>query len=123
MFNYCSFLLGMINTCSYLLFNCIWIVRYFKQNSCDGGLPDPTGPLSVFHHRPSYAQKVKSKLSPLKNLCDMHIHNSLSNVALIIDTITHSGLLYLCIHITCVNIHRTRHYQLEIVSRSIHTYL
>ena len=51
-------------------------------------------------YRPSYAQKAKSKLSPIKNPCDMHSHNSLSNVA---------------IHIPCVNIHRAGHYQLEMV--------
>ena len=45
----------------------------------------------IFHHRPSYVQKAKSKLSPIKNPRDRHIHNSLSNVV---------------IHMPCVNIHR-----------------
>ena len=55
---------------------------YFKQNSCDGGVPNPTGSLPVFHQRPSYAQKVKYKLNPIKNPSDMHVHNSFSNLAI-----------------------------------------
>ena len=55
------------------------MLKYFKWNLHDGGLPNPTGPLPVFHHRPSYMQKPKPMFSPIKNLRDMHIHNSLSN--------------------------------------------
>ena len=58
------------------------------------------GPLPVFHHRPSYAHKVKSKLSSIKNPRDRHIHKNLSNVV---------------IYMPCVNIHRAGHYQLEMV--------
>ena len=77
------------------------LLRYFKRNSRDGCLPNPTGPLPVFHHRPSsYTQTATSKLSYIKNLHDMHVHNSLSNVA---------------IHIYSVEIHRVGRYQLEIV--------
>ena len=76
------------------------MLRYFKQDLCDGGLHNPTGSLPVFHHRPSYAQKAKSKLSAIKNLHDMHVHNSLLNIA---------------IHMPCVNIHSTGCYQLEMV--------
>ena len=76
------------------------LLRYFKRNLRDSGLLNPTGPLPVFHHRPSYAQKAQSKLSPIKNPHDRHVHNSLSNVV---------------IHMPCVNIHRAGHYQLEIV--------
>ena len=71
------------------------LLRYFKRNSCDGSLPNPTWPLPVLHHRPSYTQKAKSKLSTIKNPYDRHIHNSLSNVA---------------IHMPCVNIHCAGHY-------------
>ena len=76
------------------------LLRYFKQNSCDGGLPNATGPLPVFHHRSSYVQNAKSKLSPIKNLCDMHVYSSLSNVT---------------IHMPCISIHRTDISQLEMV--------
>ena len=76
------------------------MLRYFERNSLDGGLLNPTGPLPVFHHRPSYAKKAKSKLSPIKNPCDRHVHNSLSNVV---------------IHMPYVNIHHAGHYQLEMV--------
>ena len=58
------------------------------------------GPLPVFHHRPSYAQKAKFKVSPIKNPCDRHVHNSLSNVV---------------IHMPCINIHHAGRYQLEMV--------
>ena len=56
------------------------LLRYFKQNSYDGGLPNPTGPLPVFHHRPSYVYKGKSKWSLIKDPHDIHVHNSLSNI-------------------------------------------
>ena len=89
--DYCTFCLTqLINVVIYLLI-VYGLLRYFKRNSCDGGLLNPTEPLPVFHHRASYAQKVKSKLSPIKNPSDRHIHNSLSNVL---------------IHMPCVNIHR-----------------
>ena len=55
------------------------LLRYFKRNLCDGGLPNPTGRLPVLHHRPSYTQTAKSKLSLIKNPRDMHVHYSLSN--------------------------------------------
>ena len=75
------------------------LLRYFKQNSCDGGLPNPTGPLPVFHHRlSSYVQTLMSKLSSIKNPHDMHINNSLSNIS---------------IHMCYVNIHCMERYQLE----------
>ena len=48
----------------------------------------------AFHHRPFYMQKPK--LSPIKNLRDIHIHNSLSNVV---------------IHMPRVNIHHAGYYQ------------
>ena len=71
------------------------------DNSRDGSLLNPTGPLPIFHYRPaSYAQKAKSKFSPIKNPRGRHIHNSLSNVV---------------IHMPCVNIHHAGHYQLEMV--------
>ena len=78
------------------------LLRYFKRNSRDDGLLNPTGPLPVFHHRQSCAQKAKSKLSPIKNSNphDRHIHYSLSNVI---------------IHVPCVNIHCAGHYQLGMV--------
>ena len=65
-----------------------------------GGFPNPSWPLPVFHHKPSYAQITKSKLSPIKNPHDMDIHNSLSNVA---------------IHMPCTNIYHIGNYKLEIV--------
>ena len=100
MFHYCTFCLAqLIHIVIYLLI-VYGLLRYFKQNLCDGGLPNPTGPLPVFHHRPSFAQKGKSKLSPIKNPRDMHVHSSLSNVA---------------IHIPCINIHCAGRYQLEMV--------
>ena len=66
------------------------LLRYFKRNSQDDSLLNPTGLLLVFHHMPTYAQKVKSKLSPIKNPRDRYVHNSLSNVV---------------IHLPCINIH------------------
>ena len=84
MFRLLHLLLGTINAHSVLFVNCIHngLLRYFKQNSCDGSLLNPTGPLPIFHHRPSYTQNVKSKLSLIKNLRDWHVHNSLSNVVI-----------------------------------------
>ena len=76
------------------------MLRYFKQNSCDGSLPNPTGPLPIFHHRPFYTQESKSKLSLIENPHDMYIHNSLSKVA---------------IHMPYINIHHIVRYQLEMV--------
>ena len=67
---------------------------------CDGGLPNPTGPLPVLHHRPPCAQTVKSKLSSIWNPHDMHIHNSLSKVA---------------IYMPCINIHAAWRDHLEMV--------
>ena len=100
MFHYCTFCLAQsIHVVVYLLI-VYGSLRYFKRNLHDGGLPNPTGPLPVFHHWTSYVQNVKSKLSPIKNPRDMHIHNSLSIVA---------------IHMPCVNIHHRGHYQLEMV--------
>ena len=64
------------------------LLRYFKRNSHDGDLPNPTGPLPIFHNKPSYTHAAKSKLSLIKNPRDMHVHNGLSNVA---------------IHMFCVN--------------------
>ena len=65
------------------------LLRYFKQNSHDGDLPNPTGPLPIFHNRPFYTHATKSKLSLIKNPRDMCVHNSLSNVAIHI----------LCLHV------------------------
>ena len=90
----------------------IYIVIYvnhtwnFKENLQNGDLPNlTTGPLSIFYHRPAYMQNAKSKLSLIKNSHDMHIHNSLSNVA---------------IHMPCINIHDAGRYQLEIVFTCAH---
>ena len=76
--------------------NCIW---NFKQIHVMVVCLIPLG-LPILHHSPSNAQKVKSKLSPIKNPRDMHVNNSLPNVA------TH--MLY-------VNIYHAGCYQLEIV--------
>ena len=63
----------------------------------------------VFHHRPSYLQKAKSKLSlRVINQHNMHLHNSLSTVAILRA-------------LPCINIHRAGHYQLEMVI--VHAYL
>ena len=77
------------------------LIRYFKQNLLDGGLTNLTESLSV-----SYAHKVKSKLSLIKNPYDMHVHNSLSNVPF---------------RIPCINTHCAEIYQLEMVFA--HVYL
>ena len=61
------FSFGIINTHSDLFVIVYGLLRYYKHNWHDGGLPNPTGPLPVFHHRPSYAQNTKSKLSLIKN--------------------------------------------------------
>ena len=96
--NYYTFCLGQLMHVVVYLLIVYGLLRYFKQNSCDGGLLNPTGPLSIFHHRPSYAEKVKFKLTQVH--CDRYVHNSLSNVV---------------IHMPCVNIHCAGHYQLEMV--------
>ena len=56
--DYCTFRLAqLIHVVVYLLI-VYGSLRYFKRNSRDGGLRNPTGPLPVFYHRPaSYAQK------------------------------------------------------------------
>ena len=81
-------------------------VVIFKQNSCDGGLPNPTGPLSIFHHRPSYpvVQTAKSKFNPIKNPHDMQIHKSLKH--------SHSHIY--------INMHHAGHYQLEMAFEHVH---
>ena len=94
------FSFGIINTHSDLFVIVYGLLRYYKDNLHDGSLPNPTRPLPVFHHRPSYAQNTKSKLSLIKNPCDIHVHNSLSNVA---------------IHMPWINIHHAGRYQLEMV--------
>ena len=64
----------------YLLIVC-GLLRYFKKNR-DGSL------ILLGHYpysitgRPSYMQKVKSKVSLIKNPRDRHVHNSLSNVVI-----------------------------------------
>ena len=58
------------------------LLRYFKRNSHDGDLPNPTGPLPIFPNRLSYTHTAKSKLSSIKNPRDMRVHNSPSNVAI-----------------------------------------
>ena len=68
-------------------------------------MPDHIGLLPIFHHRSTYVQKAKYKLNAIKNPCDMHEHNDLSNVAILIP---------------CVNIHRSGHYQLEIIFAHAH---
>ena len=83
--------LGTINARSGLFVNCIWIAEMFHQNSCDGGLLNPTRPLPIFHHRPSYSQKAKSKLSPMKNLHDRHVR-------------TQQPLKCSHIHMPCINV-------------------
>ena len=86
----------------YLLIVATWIVDIFQVKFMwhVGGSANPSRPLPVFHHKPSYAQTTKSKLSPIKNPHDMDIHNSLSNVA---------------IHMPCANIYCVGYYELEIV--------
>ena len=68
----------LIHVVIYLLI----VYGYFKQNSHDGSLPNSTGPLPEICHGPSHAQTAESKFSTIKNPHDMHIHNSLSNVAI-----------------------------------------
>ena len=90
--DYCIFRLAQLTHVVVYLLIVYGLLRYFKRNSWDGSLLNPTGLLLIFpHHTPSYAEKVKSKLSPIKNSRDRHVHNSLSNVV---------------IHMPCVNIHR-----------------
>ena len=103
MLYYCKFCLAqLIHVVIYLLIVATWIVEIFwvKFAWRVGGLSNPSGPLPIFHHTPSYAQTTKSKLGPSKNPNDMHIHDSLWNVAT---------------HMPCAKIHRIRHYRLEIV--------
>ena len=102
--NYCTFRLAQLIYVVIYLLIVYRILRYFKRNSGDGGLLNPTGPLSVF--RPSQAilcaakNEVQAQRTPIKNPRDRHVHNSLSNVV---------------IHMPCINIHRAGHYQLEMV--------
>ena len=49
--------------------------------------------------------RSSSYINPIKNPCAYHIHNSLSNVV---------------IHMPCINIHCTGHYQLEMVFACVH---
>ena len=76
--------LGTINTRSNLFVNCIWIaeIAISSEIRVIAVCLTPTGPLPVFHHKPSYVQTAKSKLSLIKNPRDRHVHNSLSNHAL-----------------------------------------
>ena len=97
-FDYCTFRLAQLMHIVVYFLIVYGLLRYFKQISCDGGLLNPARPVHYpyqFHHRQSYAQKVKSKHSPIKNLSDRHVHISLSNVV--------------------INIHYAGNYQLEIV--------
>ena len=81
--DYCTFRLAQLMHVVIYLLIVYGLLRYFKQNSRDSGLLiNFTGPLPVFHHRRSYTQKAKSKLSPIRNPRDSHVHNSLSNVAI-----------------------------------------
>ena len=89
--DYCTFHLAQLMHVVVYLLIVYGLLRYFKRNSCDSGLLNLTRPLPVFrHHRPSYVQKAKSKLSPIKNPCDKYVHNNRSNVVS---------------HMHCVNIH------------------
>ena len=65
--DYCTFCLAQLIYIVVYLLTVYGLVKYFKRNSRDGGLLNPTGTLPVSHHRPSYAQKAKSNLSPIKN--------------------------------------------------------
>ena len=57
-------------------------------------------------------QKAKSKLSPMKNPCDMHLYNSLSNVA-----------IPWAIYMPGINrIDCAGHYQLEMVFVCVYAY-
>ena len=79
-YDYCTFRLAqLIHVVIYLLI-VYGLLRYFRRNSCDSGLFNPSGPLPVSHHRPSCAQKAKSKLSPIKNPHYRYVHNSLSQM-------------------------------------------
>ena len=100
--DYCTFRLAQLTHIVHMVYLLIvdGLLRYFKQNLCDDGLLNSIGPLPIFYHRPSYMQKVKSKLSPIKNPHDRHVCNSLSDVV---------------IHMPCVNIHCAGNYQLEMV--------
>ena len=82
--DYCTFCLArLIHIVIYLLIVYHYgLLRYLRRNSRDSGLLNLTGPLPVFHHRRSYAQKAKSKLSTIRKPRDRHAHNSLSNVVI-----------------------------------------
>ena len=85
------FVFGTINTHSGLLLIVYGLLRYSKQNSCDDSLPNLTGPLPVFHHKSSYMQTAKSKLSLIKiHVIYVHVHNSLSNVAIHMPCVKHA---------------------------------
>ena len=87
---YCTFSLGKTNTHNDLFVIVYGLLRYFKQNSCDVGLPNLTGPLTAFHL--THKLWNPCMLSPIKNPHDMYVCNSLSNVP---------------IHMLYVNIHHT----------------
>ena len=90
-------LVKLIHVMIYLLI-VYGLLRYFKchyRNSHDGSLPNLTGPLPIFHHRPSYMQKAMPKLILIKNPHD-------------------------CIHMPCVNIHRSGRWKWFL---HVHTYL
>ena len=59
--------------CSDLFVNCIWIAEIFQAKSCDGGLPNPTEPLPVFHHTPSYVQQIDILVSKNQVLQIIHL--------------------------------------------------
>ena len=99
-FHYCTFCLAQLIYIVVYLIIAYGLLRHFKQNSCDGRLPNPSRPLPLYSIKGHLTQKVTSKLSPIKNPHNLHVHNSLSNVA---------------IHMPCVTIHHAGHYQLEVV--------
>ena len=65
--DYCTFRLAQLVIYMLIVYG---LLRYFKGNTHDSGLLNPTSPLPVFHHRPSYAQKQ----SPCKLLSNVVIH-------------------------------------------------
>ena len=81
------FIITPFNAVIYLLI-VYGLLRYFKQNQHNDGLFKPTGPLSIFHHKPSWHEKAKFKLSLIKNPRDVLAHNSLSKVAITMPCIT-----------------------------------
>ena len=70
------FIITPFNVVIYLLI-VYGLLRYFKQNQHNNGLLNPSGPLPIFHHKPSWHKKAKSKLSLIKNPCDVLAHNNL----------------------------------------------